>query len=114
MNAIGVVQDGFPFTDGELARGTPRFWWSAARRKAFAKALARRTGTRHRPASGGGGADGGHAEGADTWRMGGTAAAAGAAHVATGAFAERHSQSGSGDSAGSTETGGSSDSGGGG
>ncbi len=27
MRGIGVLEDGFVFTEAELERGTPRFWW---------------------------------------------------------------------------------------
>ena len=41
MRAIGLIEDGHAFLEPELARGTPRFWWSAARKAAYAAALAR-------------------------------------------------------------------------
>ncbi len=44
MRGIGVIEDGQAFREAELDRGTPRFWWSAARKAAFASALARRRG----------------------------------------------------------------------
>ncbi len=42
MRGIGVVQDGFPFRDEDLARGAPRWWWGAARKAAYRDALAAR------------------------------------------------------------------------
>jgi hypothetical protein len=107
MNGIGVVQDGFPFTEAELRRGRPRFWWGAARKRAYATAVGQRGGTRHRQEhveAGGDGSAGSHA-----WATGATAAT-GTAYVATGGFEER--RDGGGGSWSSTDTGSSSDSGG--
>ncbi|WP_137127064.1 hypothetical protein [Roseomonas sp. HF4] len=115
MTGIGVFQDGFPFTNEELERGTPRFWWSSARKQAFEKALARRGGARHRHDGGSGSeADDWNSDSSDNSRTVGIGAAAGAAYVATGGFEERHDASGGGESFGSTDTGSSSDGGGGG
>ena len=42
MRGIGVLEDGFVFTEAELERGTPRFWWGLRKRAAYDRALARR------------------------------------------------------------------------
>ena len=34
MRGIGVLEDGFVFTEAELERGTPRFWWGLRKRAA--------------------------------------------------------------------------------
>lgn len=42
MRGIGVLEDGFVFTEAELERGAPRFWWGLRKRAAYDRALARR------------------------------------------------------------------------
>lgn len=42
MRGLGVLEDGFVFTELELERGTPRFWWGLRKRTAYDRALARR------------------------------------------------------------------------
>lgn len=42
MRGIGVLEDGFVFTEAELERGTPRFWWGLRKRAAYDRVLARR------------------------------------------------------------------------
>ena len=42
MRGIGVLEDRFVFTEAELERGAPRFWWGPRRRAAYDRVLARR------------------------------------------------------------------------
>ncbi|NMJ40969.1 hypothetical protein GWK16_06940 [Roseomonas sp. JC162] len=42
MRGYGVVEDGFTFTEEEIARGSPRFWWGPRKRAAYDRVLARR------------------------------------------------------------------------
>ena len=42
MRGIGVIEDGFAFTEAELARGRPRFWWHARKAAAYERVVAQR------------------------------------------------------------------------
>ncbi len=42
MRGIGVLEDGFVFSEEALERGSPRFWWGRRKRAAYDGVLARR------------------------------------------------------------------------
>ena len=107
MRGIGVIEDGFTFTEAELARGTPRFWWNARKAAAYERAIARRGMARpaHDDRDGGSSMD-------DWHRAPASVTAAGAATVIADAVEDRRPQD-AGHSHGGAETGSSSDSGGG-
>lgn len=48
MRGVGVIQDGFAFTEAEIERSTPRFWWGATKREAYRRVLERRGIGQHR------------------------------------------------------------------
>ena len=114
MQGIGVVQDGYPFTEEELERGAPRFWWSRSRKAAYHRAL-QRTGRSGRRSGADDSDTGSSGDDDATWRHAGIGAGVGAAAIVTSSFGdageEKHSYSSdSGGSWGSTDTGSSSSS----
>lgn len=42
MRGIGVLEDGYHFSEEALERGAPHFWWGPRKRAAYDRALARR------------------------------------------------------------------------
>jgi hypothetical protein len=101
MRAIGVIEDGFAFTEAEIARGAPRFWWGARKRAAYQRVLDRR-GIARRDEGGDG--DGGSDSGSTADRRDG--AAAGTAAAATVAIADAEKRLEAGTSGGSWFSGG--------
>lgn len=46
MRGVGVIEDGYAFTEAEIDRASPRFWWGARKRAAYDRVLARRGSAR--------------------------------------------------------------------
>ena len=42
VDGVGVIEDGFTFTEAEIARASPRFWWGLRKRAAYERVLERR------------------------------------------------------------------------
>jgi hypothetical protein len=42
MQGIGAIEDGFTFTEAEIQRASPRFWWGPRKRAAYDRVLERR------------------------------------------------------------------------
>jgi uncharacterized membrane protein YgcG len=105
---LGVIEDGFTFTEAELARASPRFWWGARKRAAYERVLERRGIRRNRD-----GEDSDHDSGHDhdsrhddDRRYAGTAGAAAAAMVVL-SDNEKHHDTGRSDGGGGWSDGGS-------
>jgi hypothetical protein len=80
MQGLGVIEDGFTFTEAEIQRASPRFWWGLRKRAAYERVLERRGLSRKRDEEDDRVDDRSGSDG-DSDRRTGTAAAAGAGAV---------------------------------
>ncbi|WP_198371807.1 hypothetical protein [Roseomonas rosulenta] len=87
MQGLGMIEDGFTFSDAEIRRASPRFWWGPRKRAAYDRVL-ERYGLKRR----GNDEDTDHESGSDSDRSSGTTAA-----IATVAMDDAEKQQLSGD-----------------